>query len=149
MQSINQTNREGENREDGEDHNFYFIAIRHTQHVRLKGPEPRWSDIIMTMKEKQNSETASKHVPRTLQTLETLRGFHTPLCAGTGDWACVQTKLRSLSQTWQRLHSMRTLRLSRPPPCIQRSFTKLFNRRFSNNSDWSCFLHVQLKRGSQ
>ena len=30
----------------------------------------------MTMKGKQNSETASKHVPLTLQTLETLRGFH-------------------------------------------------------------------------
>ena len=49
-----QTNRDCVNREDGEDHNFYFIAIRHTQHVRLKGPEPRWIDIIMTMKEKQN-----------------------------------------------------------------------------------------------
>ena len=25
---------------------FHTIAIRHTQHVRLKGPEPRWSDIM-------------------------------------------------------------------------------------------------------
>ena len=50
---------------------FSYHCHRHTQHVRLQGPEPRWSDIIMTMKKK---ETASKHVLRTLQTLETLRG---------------------------------------------------------------------------
>ena len=31
---------------------FYTIAMRHTQHVRLKDPEPRWSDIIMTMEGK-------------------------------------------------------------------------------------------------
>ena len=40
---------------------FHTIAIRHTQHVRLKGPEPRWSDIIMTMKKKQQSNTFCAH----------------------------------------------------------------------------------------
>ena len=45
---------------------FYTIAIKHTQHVRLQGPEPRWSDIIMTMKEKQqrdSKQTRSVHIP--------------------------------------------------------------------------------------
>ena len=56
---------DGEDR-DSEDHFFHTIAIRHTQHVRLKGPEPRWSDIIMTMKEKQqrdSKQTRSVHIP--------------------------------------------------------------------------------------
>ena len=57
-QPKNQTNTDGEDREDGEDH-FHTIAIRHTQHVRLKGPEPRWSDIIMTVKEKQRRQQAN------------------------------------------------------------------------------------------
>ena len=45
---------------------FHTIAIRQTQHVRLKGPEPRWSDIIVMMKEKQQREskqTRSVHIP--------------------------------------------------------------------------------------
>ena len=45
---------------------FHTIAIRHTQHVRLKGPDTRWSDIIMTMKEKQqrdSKQTRSVHIP--------------------------------------------------------------------------------------
>ena len=63
----NQTNRDGVNKEettntvktdrDGEDHNFRFIAIRHTQHLRPKSSEPRSSDIIMTKKEKQQTPT--------------------------------------------------------------------------------------------
>ena len=60
----------------------------------------------MTMKEKKNKGTASKHVLCTFQTLETLKGFHTPRCAGTCDEACVKKKkLRSFAQTCQCLKS--------------------------------------------
>ena len=69
-QPKNQTNTDGEDREDGEDLFSNTTAIRHTQHVRLKGPEPRWSDTIMTMKEKQkrdSKQTRSAHIPKLLK----------------------------------------------------------------------------------
>ena len=107
-------------REDGEDHFFHTIAIRHTQHVRLKGPElkgpePRWSDIIMTMKEKQTKGQQANTFCAHSKTLETLRGFHTPRCAGTCDEACVQKKINSD-------HSFRRVNVS---SLATETFTKL------------------------
>ena len=49
---------------------FSYHAIRHTQHVR-PGPEPRWSDIIMT-----KGKTTKLQQANTCADSKNLRGFH-------------------------------------------------------------------------